>query len=476
VTARGSNALGGQVAIRVAADSLSILRGIVFIPLIMTEYGAADYGRWAQISAVSLAVSQVAGLRLEAAIIRFVSGREDEPTSRAVLANVLGVVITISSLIALLVWGNADRVTRYVFGGQFGQTTVLVLAGMLPARSITNYLVFVFRSLGLINRYSYAEVAKYLAQLLLLGYVALAHRDFMEFLVGLLVIEIATISVLFAVLPRQSFLLRRVPSDVACQYLRFSLPLLPNGLLMSLVSTLDKIVLSSLIDLRTVGLYASASQVASFVGFSSQPIAFVLLPKVAGLWNAGKHKAAQAFLEHAHSLYQTVAVLVAIVCISEFNFGMSRFLRVPETFDYLTIVSLVVGALAAGFTRISVFQLHLKNRTARLVFLYAAGALASILVLTLAVPRLEMGGAALAYAIGQTVTLVLVLRSSHEIGIVAGALEPLGRALWRGRWEISIVFVCALALPPMVVLGVGALGIARVGWVWSSRSASLVAA
>jgi len=106
--------------------------------------------------------------------------------------------------------------------------------------------------------------------------------------------------------------------DLLCEVRRFSLGAFGNNLAGSVFNQLDKILLSRLLPLETLGYYMLASTVVQLLISVVQPVNRALFPRYTQLWEQGD-RASQAWLHHHGCQLVAAIVLPAAIMLTVFS-------------------------------------------------------------------------------------------------------------------------------------------------------------
>ena len=190
----------------------------------------------------------------------------------------------------------------------------------------------------------------------------------------------------------------------------FALPLVVLALLSQAISNLDKAMLKVFHDAATLGFSAAAFAIGR-TGFDVVALAFNMgaFPKLSAMFNDGQNENAQALLKGQISLILSVALPAAGILIASREVIATALFAPAYLYAFTVAIPLVaLGSIALNlknFVFDSVFHMHLKNFMQIPVLL--AGAATSAVVGYLFVPSAPFFGAALMFATGAVVALMM---------------------------------------------------------------------
>ncbi len=216
------------------------------------------------------------------------------------------------------------------------------------------------------------------------------------------------------------------------ELLRYGVPLVPVSLAYWVFASSDRILLGQLADFSQVGLYAVASQIASFLGFLHGALGQAWIPRAVLLYETDPASAGRIFgqmLTYFLTLFGVLSV------------GVSAFaeaiIRVLSTDAYLmaatAVAPLALAFVAYASTQVTSISITLKNRTEYFTLFSWLAAVLNVGLNLLFIPQFGLLAAA-----WSTTAAYLFLTAAYTL---------VSQRLWVVQYEVSrIVKVTALTL------------------------------
>lgn len=408
-----------EIQEKILADSLysavssgvSLLRGVVAIPLITKLLGAGEYGVWTVILTLATVVKTLGGVHLHGALIRYQhDGRSEEQSyadTLALTALLAAVVAALSGLAYLAIGGAAlaDLVGRSDVG----------LLSLAAVALVASEMVFAInrnfpRAKGNIPLYEFASVGRLFAEILALAAAFLLGGGLVAGLVALLAVNVGTNAVIVAYV----FTAYPVPSpdpSAFPQYLRFGLPMVPKDLSGYLLTHSDRYLILYFLSPSAVGVYAVVYGLSAALERVAGVLNPTLYPTIADAWDAGRLAEIRTVYANIFRYY-TILALPAFVGVSVLAGPLLEVLSTPGVARRgAPIVPLVALAfILRGYETVVEYILTAAEATDRMAV--ATGVASGInLALNVAmIPWLGILGAAVTTLLSQAVFTGMVYR------------------------------------------------------------------
>lgn len=258
----------------------------------------------------------------------------------------------------------------------------------------------------------------------------------------------------------------RVKSNLHRGILAYSLPLFVWAVLATGTTYVDRLVLASVADLASVGVYNYALLIATGSLVVVWPFATILIPKASKFFGQSNEREIRMLARTAITLIVLVYVPfgLGIAALSPF---LLRYLAGPG-FVSGSVAMIALAVISAIFVPYSVLSSIAAGTRRTISFAKAAG-LALVCNVTLSVvlvPRLGMLGAALGNSSMVWVPFLVFYRELRTTGFVDFDLSSLVR-IWLAAGTMCVVLGVPLwllnydvmAVPGFVVLGVACLAL-----------------
>jgi len=389
---------------RAAFQVLSVVKGLVVLPLVARAYGASGYGIWTQISITVALAAPLVSLRLNEAVVRYLSGIE--PGTRRGRAFFTTIIVTWGLSVVLLIVGvlTVRGVSVAMFDDP-GLTRYAFLAlGMLVVSVSYSMATAYYRATSRISVNTFLNTIETLAVLAAVFGIAGWMKGSLDVvLLALIGIDVVlSAGCLIDIARREGgFGLSR---EWIGKFLRYSLPLIPTVALYWVVSSSDRFVIVHFRGLDQAGVYSAVYRATQIIKILVHPLAFVLLPTMAALWEKRREEVALGFLSKALQWY-LFAAIPAVAGLAAIGSPLVRLLGGGGDFAVSTglVVLLAAAELFVGVYQLWVYVLYVKERNPILILFFAVAATLNLGGNLLLVPRIGILGAAwttfLAYAV-----------------------------------------------------------------------------
>lgn len=430
--------LGHLVKHSAIYSAAPIVRQLVSIGMtrLYTEWlGNAGFGIKENVDLWMIALQQVLGYNVLAAMMRFFFEQKDERDRGAVVSS-LTILVTVTALVCCgLAYLFVPSLTPLMLGrgGEVGSGELVAICSLMLALvpfqmgscSGFYYLMSTQRS-GL---YTGIQTAKLFLEIGLnfwfLGHLGLGVRGFLySMLIGEALTSTALCTWMFV---RMGL---RVDLAVVRPVLAYAAPMIPVGLLQLLLHNLDRRLILAYVGQDATGTYGLGYKIATLV-------THMVLGPFIQIWQpwifAVENRAERARLVSRVGTYSVLAVATVTLGVMLFGRQAAMILGKPSFWGTYTVIPIVaLGYLFWALYHVSQTPLFLEKRTDRLLLVNFLAVLVNVGVNLLLIPRMGIEGAAVATLATFAVLAVLgVLVGRHTTGMHF----ELGR--------LTTVFVCA---------------------------------
>jgi len=409
-----SDRVVSDVAVRILTQIVLRLSGLILLPLVSKTLGVTAYGIWSQLIITAALVVPVLDLRLGIACVRFLAGAPSEELRRDVLPmslTVLASTLVVSGVAVLF----APQISAFLFGDTGQSVYVWLLAGMILARTMFVFLRNFYRVTGQVKRYSGVELIASSASILLAGVSVLVWQTLIGAVVAFIAVETGLAVIVAVDIARQVGTPRGVRFSSLGRYLRYSIPLIPNTLLLWAINSSDRYVIAHLLDIKQVAVYSASYSLCHLSIFVLTPITFVLFPLLSRVWSEGRKEAVGMYVEQALRYY----LLLALPSVGGLCVISSTALRLLASQEFVTsdllILLIAVGFLLLGVYQITLFVLHLHRRTGILPVVFIVAAAINLGLNFLLIPRMGILGAAISTILAYLLQAVAVAGYAYRL-------------------------------------------------------------
>lgn len=431
-----------------AATMVERVLGLVLLPLLTRHLTAAEYGIWAQSAVVSSVLMPVVLFCMPAAIVRFFAGGLGAGARRAWMMRTLAFATALFAVLGLAAWLARDTVAAAVYGDAAERGYVAVLVTLLAADALFDLLIAYLRAAFRMRSIGLLLLARGGVRL---GFLALAlgawQMPFARAFALLAALQLTIVIVVFGseLMRRGSTLLdapdgATAPPVTMHALLAFAAPLVLVSLLTSANGFSDRFVLTHLLGLSAVAVYAAIASLVSITGVAYTVLGFTLFPVLARLWSQGETERASRLAADVVRVFLFMALPVALwlPCVAGSLMPMltTQAYRVPAE----VVLLLGIGAIGFGLYQIVLYLLLLAGKGLRAAWLMLLAALLNLALNLALVPHLGLTGAALAAALSNFVLAMTAYATAHRH---AGARFP---------WASALRLVCGAGLAAVALL------------------------
>ncbi len=230
------------------------LKGLILMPILTKHFGAVNYGVWAQVSVLVSMITPLLVLGTEAAVLRYLSGKEKEEilsgfTSVVIYYNLAGIIV------ALFLWIFSKTIATTIFSSSENASFVVLVGGVILAGLMTNACRTFYKITGKAGIYSIVNIVQsiYTAGIAV-AVVVLKGTIYQVVLYGL----IADL-ILAGILLAHIFItngIKKPDLRILLKFFRYGLPLVPAGYAIWALNLSDRLFLSRYGTLEDIGVYS----------------------------------------------------------------------------------------------------------------------------------------------------------------------------------------------------------------------------
>ncbi|MDD5704220.1 MAG: flippase [Dehalococcoidales bacterium] len=385
----------------------SFIMGIITLPALTKSYSTEIFGIWSQAFVTVALLSPVFCMELDMAVVRFLAGETDKTRTRQALGSMLFSIIALSAVAFIAVNIFAPQISGLLFAGQ--QYTIFVRLTFLW---IIFHALFVFLSayLRARNRISLLAIRTVILNVIIMALVIglASQRVPLEWVITSVVIAHAGIALIFFIMIVREIGWPTPSLHGLKSYLAFSIPQIPGVILLWLVASSDRYLITHFLGLSQTGIYSSSNQLASMTRLFYSPLTYVLYPTLSRLWDEKRYTEVKHYLEYSIRVLLTLGIPAAagIAMLSQ------PLLQILTTSEFLAGSNLVflisIGTVFLGIHQINGHIILLEKRTRILPVIIAAGSAISIITNIILLPRIGITGAGISNAVSYLVLAIIV--------------------------------------------------------------------
>lgn len=389
---------------------ITLLIGIILIPLFTKGRPIEYYGIWVQINVSLALIPALTCLGLPYTLIRYIPGETDNQKIKDTVYSILLVIISLNIFISPLI---AYILIRYVIGNQM--ELLSVFSALLIIQCIYSVEIAYLRALQRIKIYSLIIILQNLFTAAGVGLAIYYGYGVFGALKTLLVINIS-ISALMIYLIIKDLGIGFPKFTYIKEHLNFGLPTILGNFSDWIISSSDRYMIGYFLGIVYVGYYNPAYSLASLVNIFMWPLIFMLPPKLSELYEENQIAEIKIYLEYSLKYY----LLLAIPSL----FGLSALSRpiltILSTTEIAERANLIVPVVSTGLILYGVYAILsqvfvIKKKTAIIARIWLIAAILNFLFNIIAIPLLGINGAALTTLLAYCVALTLTARYAMKL-------------------------------------------------------------
>lgn len=248
------------------ANIISVLKGLILLPILTKTLGAEMYGIWALIVVTVSLLMPLALLQLGFAMTRFLAAEKDKEKINKGFSSIFAASSFTAFVLSFLIFILAEPLAVTVFGGADATYFVRISAFLVLLTTLDQVIIEYFMAFRQMERYAAFMILGTIGEIALIGYLVLSGYGLFGVIVSQLVIKTILFAAGFLLVGREVGVNK--PSIAAIkQYLGFSLPLIPASLCYWIVNLSDRYVIGYFLNIKAVGIYSVAYSLGSLVAF-----------------------------------------------------------------------------------------------------------------------------------------------------------------------------------------------------------------
>ncbi|HUG24360.1 lipopolysaccharide biosynthesis protein [Piscinibacter sp.] len=377
--------------------------GLLLLPLLTRELTTAEYGVWAQTLVVSSVLMPLVLFCLPAAIVKFFAAGVAVDERRQWMRRTLVLAGTLFGVLAVAGWSARESVAAAVYGDGAQAAFVPVLIVLLGADALLDLLIAYLRAAFRMRSIALLMLARGVLRFgFLLAALSVLGLSFLPAFVALAVLQLTI--VLFAFLFEMRRGGRPTSQDAAAApdwhtMLAFAAPLVLVSVLTSVNTFADRFVLTHLLGLDRLAVYAAVSSLVSIANVAYTVLGFTLFPVLSRLWAQGDSAGAIGLARDTVRVFLFMALPYALwlACVIDSLLPLMATQAYRASAEVPLLLGL--GAIGYGLYQIMLYLLLLRGHGMRAAWLMLLAALLNIGLNLLLVPRFGLSGAAGAAAL-----------------------------------------------------------------------------
>ncbi len=401
-----------RVILIASTNLLTVLSGIILLPILTKNMTIADYGAWAQIMATIVVVPSIVMLGLTSSIVRYIPSLEDKKQIQEAFYSISFVVLFTSLISCALIYIFSQAIASHFFNNN--TIIVQILAPILFIETINILFLNYMRARQLIKKYTFILLIKNTSLLVLVSYFVISGENIYSATIGLLIATFLTLIILiFAVVSSVGF---TFPNFRHIQeYLHFGVPTIPANLSNWIVNSSDLYIIGFLLSTASVGYYSPGYSLGSSISILWAPLAFILPSVLSQYYEKKQIEEVRTIMRYSLKYFLLLAI-PAVFGISLLSRPILIILTTPEISSQGALITpfSAVSALVFGIYSIIIQILVLEKRTKIIGKIWIISALLNIGLNFLLIPHIGIIGAAITTLFAFVYALAATLYSSPK--------------------------------------------------------------
>lgn len=283
---------------------LTVISGIVTLPIITKSLGAQNYGVWVQLMVTLGLISSFAHMELPYTLVRFLAAEKDKEAIRDGVWSVFSIVLGVCLFVFLFFVLFSGPISNFL---ESDKILVVILSLVILFECLNQVFYSFIRAFQKVKKYFSFKVAQAMGGVFLIILAILLGYGLLGAILSLLITKIAAFLFLgIEVCKKASF---KIPRFLKIKkYLAFSLPRIPENISFWAVQSSDRYVIGFFLGTIFVGYYAPAYTLGYFLYFFMTPMSFLLPATLSNYYDNGQIEKVKIYLKYSLKLFLTMAI------------------------------------------------------------------------------------------------------------------------------------------------------------------------
>jgi O-antigen/teichoic acid export membrane protein len=381
------------------SSGLISLFGLITLPILTKTLSTDLYGVWVQIGVTIGLLLAFITFGFQVSIVRFLSGKEDKQKVSSLFHLMLGLVLLNGLIFVLVTFFFQNVLSVFIFADVSFHRFVPLTGLWLMAQAIYAMNIAFIRSRSKIKLLALINICHSALHILILYLVLIVFAGTLEIVLILYIITTVILSVIIYSLEVVKTVGISIKVDDLKNTLKdlfkFSLPFIPNGALMWVLSSSDRYFIVHLLSLSENAVYSVAYSLVNVLSLFYMPLGFVAYPLLVAFWEKNQKSVVRDILEKSTRVY--------IFFIIPSIFGLyvlgPKLIFILATSDYIVSPALILwislGILFLGVYQINVYIIHLIKKTYYNTIIFFIAAVINIVLNYFFIKAIGIGGAAI---------------------------------------------------------------------------------
>lgn len=373
---------------------LSSISGIFLVPILTKNITASDYGVWTQISVTMGLLSAVVLLGLPASMIRFLAAEKSKGRISEDFYSIFVVVIFTAAASSLIFFLFSKPIAELLFNNNLAVARILPLLFFIEP--LNGMLFNLFRTFQRIKKHSLFIFISTYFSIAFVAFFILSGHGIYGAVVGLVLTRYILFSVMFLLVVFEIGV--KMPSFSNIRgFLKFSLPVVPEGLASWAVNSSDRYFISFFLGTAFVGFYSPGYLLGNMINMFTAPLSFLLPALLSRYYDSNNLSRVEFILSYSLKYFLAVAI-PSTVGLSLLSRPILEVLSTPQIASqgYIITPFTALSSLLLGILVIISNIILLKKKTPITGTIWVTAALLNMALNAALIPKIGIVGAAAA--------------------------------------------------------------------------------
>ena len=383
------------------------LTGLVTLPALTKCYSSEIYGVWAQMIVTVALLTPILTLQLRTATVRFLAAEEDREKRRRAFGAMLWPVLAFACLVLIISLLLRQGLSIFLFASPEYVSLIPLTFLWAAMEALLLFALSYLRARGKIKRLSIILLALAVIKMAVIVSLATTGYSLGWILAFIIIGEAILVAAVFSMIIREIGFPKPALEGLK-HYLSFSVPQIPAGALLWVISASSRYFITHFLNLSQTGAYTASYTLGNLIYLLYMPIGFVLLPAVSKFWEQKELTKTRNYFEYSTRLFLTLAIPAAagLYILSQ------PLLGILTTSEYMVGGSLVLlialGIIFYGLYGINVYVIYLVEQTKWLPLMIGIAAATNAGINIALIPKIGIMAAAISTIVSYFILATIV--------------------------------------------------------------------
>lgn len=394
------------------ANLLVALSSLILLPILTKNLSIDEYGIWVQINTTISLLPNLTTLGLPYTMVRFLSSETNRQQRQEGFYSILIMVLVSTLIVSLLLLIFSKEIAFAIFNGD---VNVAILLSVIVFLACLNALLLnYFRTFQEMKKYSLFLLMQTYLGVAIVAYFALSGYGIYMTTVGLLIANLITFLVMFALIIRSlGFILPKFSN--MREYLSFGVPTIPGNLSSWIVNSSDRYVIGIFLSAAFVGYYSPGYTLGNSITMLLAPFSLLLPSVLPTYYDKNNIEKVSLFLNYSLKYFLLISIPAAfglsvlskplLIVLSTPDIALNGYLITPLT----ALSTLIFGVYAIIG---NVLVLEKKTKIIGTIWIIAASF--NLVLNVILVPYFGILAAAVTTLMAYVLAFIITLRYSTK--------------------------------------------------------------